>query len=436
MKLICKNILLLMFVFACGNALLAQDEKILTINDAIELGIQNSKSLMIDQAKIDEALANYAKAKNSRLPELKLSGSAMAMSHGKVNIEFMPSSGNSPKSNSAFMGSANFSMPIYAGGRIKYGIKSTEYLLEANKLSVENDKVAIAYNIAQAYNNLFKANQVIQVLSENLKAAEERDKNLMSLENNGVLARNDRLKANLQTSNIELQLLDAQDNFDLANVNMNLLLGLPVETKINVDDTYISNVTDTIPLDFYMEQAFKNRKDIQAIEYQKKAAELGTKAAKANLIPTIALTAGYIAADVPQILSMYNLANIGVGVQYDLGNVWRKNTEMMNAKAQIKKLDAMNGMVQDQIQLEVIRDFQAYNLASEKIKVFEKSLEQASENYRITKNKFDNGLETITNLLEADVAQITANINVLNAKADKALQYRKLLQTTGILIRE
>ena len=70
------------------------------------------------------------------------------------------------------------------------------------------------------------------------------------------------------------------------------------------------------------------------------------------------------------------------------------------------------------------------------IKVFEKTLAQANENYRITKNKFDNGLETITNLLDADAAQITANINVLNAKADKSLLYRKLLQTTGILITE
>lgn len=431
-KILLASILLLVGI----NNLFAQEEKIISLEEAIQLGIKNSKSLIVDQAKIDEALASYKKAKNNRLPDLKLSGSAMAMSKGKMNLEMMPNTGNSPKPNSAFMGSANFSFPIYAGGRIKNGIKTTEYLLEASKLSSENDKTAIAYNIAQVYNNLFKINQIINILSENLKAAEERDKAFLNLDNNGVLPRNDRLKANLQTSNIELQLLEAQNNFDITNVSMNLLLGLPVETKLLVDSVYIQNIADDIPLSFYIEQAFKNRKDLQAIALQKKAAELQTKAAKAHLLPTIALTAGYIAADVPQILSMYNMANIGIGVQYDLGNVWKKNTDMMTANAQIKKIDAMNDMTQDQIQLEVVRDYQAYNLANDKIKVFEKTLAQANENYRITKNKFDNGLETITNLLDADAAQITANINVLNAKADKSLLYRKLLQTTGILITE
>ncbi|MCB0511699.1 MAG: TolC family protein [Bacteroidetes bacterium] len=150
-KILLASILLLVGI----NNLFAQEEKIISLEEAIQLGIKNSKSLIVDQAKIDEALASYKKAKNNRLPDLKLSGSAMAMSKGKMNLEMMPNTGNSPKPNSAFMGSANFSFPIYAGGRIKNGIKTTEYLLEASKLSSENDKTAIAYNIAQVYNNLF-----------------------------------------------------------------------------------------------------------------------------------------------------------------------------------------------------------------------------------------------------------------------------------------
>ena len=66
--------------------------------------------------------------------------------------------------------------------------------------------------------------------------------------------------------------------------------------------------------------------------------------------------------------------------------------------------------------------------------VYEKAAAQANENYRVTKNKYDNGLSTITELLDADAAQINANLNVLNAKADTALAYRKLLQTSGILL--
>jgi len=426
---------LLIMLIAFGTLDYAQQNRMLTLDEAVDLGIRNSKSLKIDAATIDEATANYVSAKNNKLPGFTISGSALALANAQVDLKMMSGSGggNTPKANSAFYGSANVSLPLYAGGKIKYGIQSAEYLVEASKLSAENDKTAIAYNISQAYNNLFKASQTIQVLKENLKASEERDKNFLNLENNGVIARNDRLKANLQTSNIELQLLDAENNYNIANINMDLLLGLPENTVIEVDQAYISEQLQDEDVSYYLNEAFTNRKDLQALDYQKKAAELGTKAAKAENLPTIALTGGYVAADIPKILSVYNAANIGLGVQYNLANIWKKNSSLMNAEAQIKKLDATNELINDQIKLEVNRDFQNYLLAKRKIGVYEKAVDQANENFRITKNKYNNGLETITNLLDADAAQISANVNVVNAKADAALAYRKLLQTTGVL---
>ena len=68
-----------------------------------------------------------------------------------------------------------------------------------------------------------------------------------------------------------------------------------------------------------------------------------------------------------------------------------------------------------------------------KIAVLEKSATQANENFRVINNKYNNGLATITELLDADAAQVTANVNVINAKADAALAYRKLLQSAGVV---
>lgn len=432
MKRMYSRALVLMF---SGFAALsyAQETRRLTLDEAVNLGIENSKSLKIDATKIDEATANYLSAKNNRLPDFKISGSALALANATVDLKAVPqaSGGNSPKANSAFFGNASFSLPLFAGGRIRYGIQSAEYLIEASKLSVENNKAAVANNVAQAYNNLFKASQAISVLKENLKASQERDRNFLNLENNGVIARNDRLKASLQTSNIELQLLEAENNYNIAGINMDLLLGLPENTRIEVDPGYLSNISPERPVSDYLQDAFQNRKDIQALGYQKKAAELGAKAAKAENLPTIALSAGYVAADIPKIVSIYNAANIGLGVQYNLANIWKKNTSVMNADTQIRKLDATEALIDDQVKLEVNRDYQNWLLAQRKIEVYRNAVEQANENYRITKNKYENGLETITNLLEADAAQISANVSVLNAQADAALAYLKLLQTTG-----
>ncbi|MBB6370645.1 TolC family protein [Chryseobacterium shigense] len=413
----------------------AQEKKQLTLDEAVQLGIQNSKSLKIDAAKIEEATADLLEAKNRQLPELKVSGSYMYLPlKPTVDLKISGASGEgSPVVHQVAYGSANLSVPIYSGGRIKYGIQSAKYLVEASKLSTENDKVAIAYNVAQAYNNLFKANQSIKVLEENLTASQKRDETFLKLENNGVIARNDRLKANLQTSNIELQLLEAKNNYNIANINMDLLLGIPETTEIEVDQNYIDEGSEVKAVDYYVNEARENRKDLQALAQQRKAAELGTKSAKAENLPSIAFTGGYVAADIPKFLTVYNAVNVGVGISYNLSNIWKENSALRQSQAREKQLAANDELLNDNIKLDVNREYQNADYSKKRITVYEKTAEQANENYRITKNKYDNGLATMTELLDADAAQISANVGVINAKADAALAYRKLLQTTGTL---
>ncbi len=420
-----------------GAALLsAQEKRMLTLDEAVALGIQNSKNLKIDQQKIQDALANVVDAKNGMLPTLKVSGSALALANANVDLKMLPpgQGGGAPKAHSAFFGNVSASLPLFAGGRVQYGIQSAKFLVEAAKLSTQNDQMAMAYTVSQAYNNLFKAHQAIKVLEENLMASKKRDESFQKLENNGIVAKSDRLKANLQTSDVELQLLDAQNSASIANINMDLMLGLPETTMIETDPNYITALADpdSKTITYYMEQATSNRRDLQAFDYQKKAAALGTKAAKAENWPSIALTGGYIAADVPNILTVTNAANIGIGVQYNVDNLWKKNSSLLKAQSKERQIELGQELLYDQIKLEVNRDFQNSQFAQKRIGVYEKAAAQANENYRVVNNKYNNGLATITELLDADTAQISANVNVINAKADAMLAYRKLLQSSGL----
>ena len=324
-------------------------------------------------------------------------------------------------------------MPLYAGGRIKYGIQSAEYLEKAARLNVENDKEAVVYNTIQAYTNLYKSSKSVAVIKENLNASVQRDSLFSRLEQNGILARNDLLKAQLTTSNIELSLLDAQNNFNIANINMALLLGLSENILIEVDSSFV-NVTQQLKPFIEMENmALQNRNDVQAIAFQKKAAAVGVKVAKAEAYPTIALTGGYIAADIPKLITVTNAINIGLGAQYNIASLWKNNTNLTQARAREVQLNATESLLNDGIKLQLNRDYQNYLFAQKKIDVYEKTITQAAENYRITKNKYDNNLVTITDLLEADVSLLQAKLNVSVAKADAALAYNKILSTTGTL---
>lgn len=412
----------------------AQDKKNLTLQEAIELSIRNSKQLKISSAKVDEATAALQEANERRLPDASVSGAYMRLSTAKIDLKSANNnnnSGGSPKASQAMYGILNASLPIYTGGKIRYGIESSRFLAEAAKLDAEKDKDDVIENTVEAFINLYKAKAAVDLVHENLDQARQRVKDMASLEKNGLLARNDYLKAELQASNTELTLLDVENNWQLANVNMNLMLGLPEKTVLVPDSSVLEQSLNTGTLDDYVQNALGKRKELESIDLKKQAAETGVKAIKADYYPSLALTGGYVAADIPKVLSITNAVNIGVGVSYNIGSLWKTKSKVEGAEARAKQIASTQELLNDQIRLQVNKYYLNWLSSQKKIEVYEKAVEQAKENYRIVKNKYDNSLATTTELLDADVAQLQASLNYLFARADAIVAHSQLLQSSG-----
>ena len=211
------------------------------------------------------------------------------------------------------------------------------------------------------------------------------------------------------------------------------MLGLPESTILVSDSSIISQNFSVSTLDDYVQSALKNRKDIEALGLRKQAADVGVRAVKGELLPSIALTGGYIAADVPGVLSIANAANIGLGIKYDIGSLWKTRAKVDEAEGRSKELVATQELVTDNIRLQVNKAYLNWLSSQKKISVYLKAIEQADENYRIVKNKYTNGLATVTDLLDADFAQIQAHLNYSLAKADAVITYNQLLQSAGVL---
>lgn len=416
----------------------AQVKRPLSLPEAIDLSIRNSHSLKSSQARIEEATAALREATEKKLPDAKVSGAYMRLNSANFDLKTKSnsggsgSSGESPKVSQAMYGILNASLPIYTGGKIRYGIESSRYLAEAAKLDADHEKEEVIQNTIEAYINLYKAKAAVDLVKDNLAQAQQRVNDFSNLEKNGLLARNDLLKAELQASNTELTLLDVQNNWQLANVNMNLLLGLPEQTELIPDSSMLDQAQVVKSLEEYVQSSLTNRKDIASLDLQKKAGEAGVKATRGELYPNLALTGGYIAADVPKVFSVTNAVNIGVGVSYNIGSLWKTKAKVQQAEARVKQLQASEAMMNDQVRLQVNKSYLDLLSSQKKIQVYAKAVEQAEENYRITKNKYNNSLATTTDLLDADVAQLTARLNYVFAKADEVVSYNKLLQTAGI----
>jgi len=436
-----RRLLYLCLAMLVANGLVAQDSTVinLTIKQAIDLSIKNNKQLKNNRAKIDEATAAVREAKDGRLPDFKISGSYLRLNNPNVNLKTKSGSSgggtdsSSIKVSSVLYGMANISYPLYSGMRVQYGIESAKYLAQAAELDADHNKEAVILNAINAYVNLYKAKAAVDLVKENLEQSRQRDKDFASLEKNGVLARNDLLKAELQTSNIELSLADAESNWRLASVNMDIMLGLPEKTILVQDTSGIDAPADVQGIEDYEKQALESRKDVKALSFRQKAAGSGVKIARGEYYPGIALTGGYIAADVPGLLTVTNAVNIGVGVQYSLSSLWKTKAKVQQAKAREQQLLADEEDLSDRIRYQINEAYEGYLLSRKKIAVYEKAIVQATDNYRITKNKYDNSLVTTTELLDADLAQLQAKLNHAFAKADAMVAYHKLLQSAGLL---
>jgi outer membrane protein len=418
----------------------AQGTKHLSLDEAVKLSVENSGKLRISNAKVEEATANVHEAKNNQLPDLKISGSYLRVNSPTVDLKVKLGSSSGSGSGSggvkveqAAYALANASLPLFSGLRIKYGIESAKYLQQAAKLDAEKDKEEVIQVSIDAYNNLYKSKKTVDLIKENLNREKQRVQDFGNLEKNGLMARNDLLKAQLQQSNVELALLDAENNFRITCINMDLLLGLPENTDLMPDSTGFMSIPDAGSAIQWEQTAFQNRKDKAALGFRMQASSSAIRAAKGEYYPGVAITGGYIAADIPNLLTLTNALNIGIGLQYNVGSLWKAGAKVEAAKARYHEIEATEGILNDQVRLEVNHAYENYLLSQKKITVYAKSIEQANENYRITKNKYDNNLVTTTDLLEADVAQLQSELNYAFSKADALVAYKKLEQSAGVL---
>jgi outer membrane protein len=428
--------------------------RMLSLDEAITLSLQNSHTVKLNQARIAGATASLREARERRLPDLNISGSYLRLNQPTVDLKVSlggtgqsgtqqggsgtgtTSGGSSITVDQAMYGMARLSLPVFAGFRIQHGVESAKYLEQAAKLDATQDRQEVIQNAIAAYSNMYKAKAALDIVKENLKQSQQRVADFSNLEQNGLMARNDLLKAQLQQSNIELALVDAENNWKITYINMNLMLGLDEHTEILPDSNAFVAIADDHTFEHWEAEALQNRKDLSALEYRRKAANAGIKAAQGEHYPSLALTVGYVAVDVPEVLTITNAVNGGVGLKYSPSSLWKTGSKVAQAKARMQEVEINRHMLSDAVRLQTAQAYQSYISGTKKIEVYAKAAEQANENYRIVKNKYDNALATTTDLLEADVAQLQARLNYAFAKADAMVAYNKLLETTGKLTNE
>lgn len=418
----------------------AQEKKQLTLSEAISLATTQSNQATLADTKITTSQYEVQTVKNNRYPSLKLSGQFQRLTGAEINSKLgssEPTDGSepataSPKVDQLILGQASLALPVFSGFKIKNNIKASENRYQAEVFNAKNTKEQLAMNTIILYVNLYKAQQSVTLIQDNLKASQQRVKDFTAMEENGLIARNDLLKSQLQSSNIQLSLEDAKKKVSTINYQLVNLLKLNEGTQIVPEEAVFQNSLAEKG-SFNENDALASRSDLESLKWMQKASESNIKVAEGNYYPSVNLLGGYAALNLKNALEVNNAINFGVGVSYDLSSIFKNGKDVKLARSIASETKQSADILTDQIKVEVQEAQENYALSQKQYKVYQEAVTQAGENYRIVKDKYDNGLSDTNDLLEADVQDLQAKLNEAFSKADIAQSYFELLNASGKL---
>jgi len=433
-----SNSLLIFLIFILGISNLKAQETSLSLKDAVTRVLEKSDAAQLADTKAMTKKYALESVKNNRYPDAKITGQYMRLTNADIDLKTQSNTGTTNTGgtkpvNQLLLGQVNINLPLFSGFKLKNSIEASENLYQSELAAAQHSKEETALQVIEYYAALYKAQQTVTFLKESLKSSQQRVTDFTSLEQNGLIARNDLLKSQLQVSKIQLNLDESEKNVKKLNNYLVLLLKLSPETKLvvspsNIDPNLFSNLPKPEA------DAIENRKDRTALAYLNKASDSNIKVAKSGYYPSLALSAGYIALDLQNVITVQNAMNVGLGFSYNLSSLFKNGAEVKVAKSKAQEIQLEQAELTDAIKLEISNAKDDYELALKQDQVYAESVNQAVENYRIVKDKYDNGLSNTNDLLEADVEQLNAKINQANAKANVALKYYELLNTSGQLL--
>jgi len=412
----------------------AQDRTI-TLDEAIKLGLDNSKTLKLSQSKIDQAVSEYNQAKDQSLPTGKIS---YGYTHAEIPANRLALGAESfslPNRADAYLGILTLNQTIFEGNKLKYARQSTDLLTQVARLDVVNDKDQIVYDIISAYYSLYKVLQSKKVVAQNLTTVDAQIKQAQRFFDQGLVTKNDVLRFQLQRSNIELNGIDLETNRRIVNYSLNVLLGLPEGTQLN-----IAQITEAdrqiAPLSNYLDTAMTNRPELQQFDLRTKVAETNIKSIKGNTLPTLAASVAgyYVDANInpiPKSGSYITPLTGGLTLSWSFSSLWTNKNKVTEAKIEREQTVINKSISVDRIKNEVNQDYQNYTMALDKIKLLQTAIEQAGENNKILESKYKSNISSATDRADAETLLYQAQINLELAKADAGLAYYTLLKSTG-----
>ena len=421
----------------CSQGLYAQS-LLMGIDELLRLADAQSKSIQTYRTGTEAAAEALKAAKAQRLPDVNVSLSASYLGDGKIwDRDF----GNAMTVDMPHFGN-NFAIEaqqvIYAGGAISSGIRQAELGKQLAELDLQKDIQEVRFLLIGHYLNLYKLDNHIKVLQDNIRLTDEVIADMKARREQGTVLKNDITRYELQKEQLNLQLTRAMDARTTANFRLITTLHLPEGTEIKPDTTMLEQKIQTLTENEWQDMARANNILLKQTQTAIQLNEQKVKQERAERLPHISIVAadhldGPVTIEVPALDNNFNYWYIGVGIKYNLSSLFKSNNRLRRARLNVRQAQENHQLAQEKIKNDVQEGYVNFMTSFTDLRTQEKSLKLADENYNVTDNRYKNGMALLTDMLDASNMKLNAGMELVNARINILYNYYKMKYITHTL---
>jgi outer membrane protein TolC len=336
--------------------------------------------------------------------------------------------------------------PIYTGGRLDALERAATAESAAAGLDVAAARADLKLEVTRAFWALVTAREAVRVVGEALKRVDAQLADVKSRYDAGFVPPNDVLTVETQRARQQFQLIEAQNQVALAEADLARLIGVqpgtPIEPDATLDEAPAvsaaapASAMPTAETEALAAEARANRKDRAALETRIQSSIEREAAAAAGRLPTLSLVSGaeYARPNArifPREAAWKPSWEVGVNVSWNAWDAGRTKAEVAEARALTIAIRERLAEYDSQLALEVRQ--RTIDLASSRAQLdtARQGIVSATEARRVVQERFTAGVATTTDLLDAQVALLQAELDRTRALATIKLALARLDRALG-----
>ncbi|HBF36990.1 MAG TPA: hypothetical protein DDW50_06675 [Firmicutes bacterium] len=376
----------------------------LTLEQCLELAYGNNKTLQKDQENVIVAQDGVRQAIGGFFPTLGYTASSNNSDKKKQTINY----DTSESAKEYYAGNLNANLPLDITGKLTANLKIARYKLAYVQESIRKDKQTLTYEVKNDYYQVWLAEKQLEIEQASYDDMDQHFQQIQGFYKAGVKSKYELYLAQVQRDILKPKVLNAQSTLIIYKLQLATRIGISKNREFMVEyDPSKLNLPDgvNLTLDDLMASAYQNRPEIHQYHLNTEMSTAQTKIDAASGKPNLTLTASYneySAESEPGTYYPYWLWSLSLsGNIFDGGVV---HSKVMQDK-ETQKLNVISEAdLHDQIQLTLNQALQKLNNSIESIQASKSSMDMAQETLQMTKARYNNGMATTMDIIDAENA--------------------------------